>query len=194
MNQFNIIFYGFYTALFFTPIFSLALKNRFRKPSKTVLLTSSVLLFFSIAFHFFGISLVGTIPNVIALYVLYLIVGFSSFHVFFSAQRKIIKVVGGIISIPFILLPAISVSLVLVVMFIAGDMEQKYEIKNENGVICRVSEYGNATTSTNGYDIKLFKSAIIFEKLLAYKQIENTYKPEITAESACKMALSEIKS
>jgi hypothetical protein len=115
-------------------------------------------------------------------------------QIYSAGKHFAFKFFGVILFLPFLVAPLLSIPASLVFAFIVGDMETLYETSSEDGLLCRVTSYGNATTSINGYNATLFKKSLPFEKKIMSLSMENTYKPEVTPNYVCSAAFAKAKS
>ena len=87
---------------------------------------------------------------------------------------------------------AICAAAVLGVALVVGDYEPQYSV-DDGSRKCRVTSYGNATTSTDGYEATVYKSFGFIEYEIDFVTVDNTRKPEATPERVCNTALSELQ-
>lgn len=192
MSQFNIVFFGLYITLFATPIVAFVLRKKLEPNSRFLFVlagTTLILVCFAI---WLGLSISGVSLDVLVLYGIYLLLGLCVFQLF-MLKHYAFKVIGALCVVPFITFPLLSVPAVLGVLFIVGDYEPRYSV-DVGGRSCRVTSYGNATTSTGGYEATIYKTFGFIEYEVDFVTVDHTRKPEITPEKVCNAALSELKS
>jgi hypothetical protein len=190
MNDFNIQFYGLYAALFLTPIVALIVRNRFAKSNRYIIGFAAFALVAVYVAIKSGLSLLGISADAVLLYFIYLLVGIAVFKIT-TYSNLAVKILGGFGTVPFVVIPLASIVAVVGVLLAVGDFETEYEVTDSVGYSCRVTTYGNATTSTGGYKVSIYKKYGFMERVINFKTVETTRKPEITAERVCSEALSE---
>ena len=193
MNDFNIIFYGLYATLFLTPMLALVLRNRFEKGNKVIL---GIALFGVVSAYLcirFGVSLLGTLADVLFFYFLHFLSGVSIVKLT-SFKNSVVKILGGVCVVPFIALPLLSIPAFLGIILVVGDFQTVYTNNDSSGYSCRITSYGNATTSTGGYKAKIYKKYWVIEYQVGFENFETAGIQEITPESVCNAALSKFKS
>jgi hypothetical protein len=190
MNEFNIQFYGLYAALFLTPIAALILQNRFVKSNRYIIGFAAFALVGVYVAIMSGLSLLGISADAVFLYFIYLLAGIAVFKIT-SYNNLALKILGGFGAVPFVAIPLASIVAVVGVALAVGDFQTEYEVTDSVGYSCRVTTYGNATTSTGGYKVNIYKKYGFIEREINFETVETTRNPEITAERVCSEALSE---
>jgi hypothetical protein len=192
MSQFYIIFFGLYITLFATPLVAFVLRKKLEPNIRLLFgLAGITLILFCFATGF-GLSLSGTEADVVVFYAIYLVLGLCVFQLV-RLKHVIFKTIGSLCTVPFIIFPLLSIPAVLGVALVIGDYETKYSVY-DGSHLCRVTSYGNATTSTGGYEAIIYKRFGFVEYKVDFVAVDNTQKPEITPESVCNAALSKLKS
>lgn len=193
MTTFNIIFFGLYGTLFSTPIVAILFRKtllNFR--TKAFQICSAMIFIITIA-KIFKLTLVGVSANAILLFAIYLLFGICAVQLAITKNSKFLAIAGKVAMLPLLILPVISVPALLAVAFIAGDAEPIYEYKNTLGYLCRVTSYGNATTSKGGYLATLYSQHIFVEQKLNSASVDNTGNKDITPQHACEVAAKLLK-
>jgi hypothetical protein len=193
MNLFNVIFLGLYITLFATPVVAFVFRKRIEKYRLKLFYISCVIVVLSVGAIRFGVSFVGVSMDVLALYLLYFMIGLCIVQLS-ADNNKILKILGALCLVPIILMPLLSVPAVLGIMLTVGDLEPIYSTYDEQGHLCRVTSYGNATTSTGGFEVGIYNNVGFIEYQIDFAMVDNTRMPEITPERVCNLALSELQS
>lgn len=192
MNQFNIVFFGLYITLFATPIVAFVLRKKMESNSRFLFGLAGITLILACFAFWLGLSFAGMALDVVVLYAVYLLLGLSVFQLF-MLKHYVFKIMGALCTLPFIVIPLLSVPVVVGVALIVGDYEPRYT-ESDGSRLCRVTSYGNATTSTGGYQATIYKTFGFIEYKIDFVTVDNTRKSEITPERICNAALSELKS
>jgi membrane-bound ClpP family serine protease len=192
MSQFNIVFFGLYITLFATPIVAFVLRKKLEPNSRLLFGIAGITLILACSAVWLELSFSGIAADAIVLYAIYLLFGLCVFQLL-KLKHFALKAIGAICVVPFIIVPILSVPAVLGVALAVGDYEPLYSV-NDGSRLCRVTSYGNATTSTGGYEATIYKTFGFVEYQVDFVEVDNTRKPEITPESVCNAALSEPKS
>ena len=192
MSQFNIVFFGLYITLFATPVVAFVLRKKLEPINRFLFGLAGVALILACSATLIGLSFSGTIADAVVLYAIYMLLGLCVFQLL-RLKQFIFKAVGSLCVVPFITVPLLSVPAVLGVALAVGDYEPRYSV-HDGSHFCRVTSYGNATTSTGGYEATIFKTFSFVEYEVDFVTVDNTRKPEITPKRVCNAALSELKS
>ena len=190
----RMIFAGFYTFVFLTPLIAWRLKSFIKPYFKITIICTCLAMLLALLAETLGVSFLSTTVNAFFIYALYLFVGVCAFQFYSKSQKRLIKSLSVIARIPFFIIPILSVPAILAVAFIVSDFEVEYETTSPEGYLCSITSYGNATTSVNGYEANIYRKLLIFKVEKDNMRIENTYKPEITPEYTCRIALNKFKS
>lgn len=193
MSQFNIIFWGLYVTFFTTPIIAAVFRKRSDAFRVKLLGASGAIFILAYVARWVGVSFSGVSVDAIAMYLIYVLLGFCALQLC-RFKHGIIKLIGILSFIPFVAIPLMSVPAILGVAFIVGDFEPRYTVTNEQGYLCRVTSYGNATTSNGGYNSNIFKEFGFFEYKVASVSVDSTRKPEITPAGICNDVFSGLQS
>jgi hypothetical protein len=192
MSQFNIIFFGLYITLFATPIVAFAFQIKLEPNSRLLFGLAGISLILACSAAWLGLSFSGTTADVVALYAIYMLLGLCAVQLL-RLKHFVFKAIGTLSVVPFITVPLLSVPAVLGVAFAVGDYEPQYSFY-DGSHLCRVTSYGNATTSTGGYEATIYKKFGFVEYEVYFVAVDDTRRPEITPERVCNEALSERKS
>lgn len=193
MDQFNIIFFGLYLTVFATPVFAVVKRRTIEQHGKRLFLIAFISVATVSICMWLRVSFLGVVADVVILCLIYFMVGLCVFQCV-GHSNLVLKIAGILSSIPFFVIPILSIPVVIEVAFIVADLEPRYSVRNENGDLCRVTSYGNATTSNGGYNAKLYRLFGFVEYKMNVAVVDNTRKPEVTPETVCKAVLSELKS
>ena len=136
-----------------------------------------------------GISFAGILADATFVFIMYVLVAILALKIT-NYKSWALKIAGISLFVPVVGIAFISIPAFLAVVFAVADFETQYEQNAENGLSCRVSSYGNATTSTGGYNVTVFKVYGPIEKETDFESVENTRNPEITPQKVCGLALS----
>ncbi|WP_299494409.1 hypothetical protein [uncultured Shewanella sp.] len=192
MSQFNIVFFGLYATLFATPIVAYVLRERLEPNSRFLFAFACITLIVVCVVTWLGISFSGIASDFVVLYTVYLLLGLCVLQLF-MLKNYAFKVIGALCTVPFIIFPLLSVPAVLGVALVVGDYEPRYSVA-EGSRLCRVTSYGNTTTSIGGYEATVYKLFGFIEYEIDFVTVDNTRKLEVTPERICNVALSEFKS
>ncbi|WP_461535048.1 hypothetical protein [Spongorhabdus nitratireducens] len=192
MNEFDIQFYGLYLTLLLTPSIALLIRRRFTRYDLWFGVVASVLSAISLIFWYSDVSLRGVTTDIVGLYLSYFVTGIAVFKMT-AFRNRAAKLSGCIAAFPFFVLPALAIPLFFGVLLGLGDLQTEYETDREEDYYCRVSVYGNATTSTGGYTARVYEAYAVLEYQRHAVNFENTLYPEMTPELSCKRALSAAK-
>ena len=188
------IFWGFYVFVFFTPFIAWRLKLLISPYFKITSIFTCIAILLAYFAENIGVTFLSTTVNAYFIFTFYLLAGVCAFQLYSKSQNKIIKSLTIIARIPFFVFPILSVPSTLVVVFIVCDFEIEYETTSPEGYLCSITSYGNATTSVNGYEANVYRKFFVFKHQKYNLRLENTYKPEITPEYTCRVALNKLKS
>lgn len=193
MNQSEYLLIGTYLALFLGPVLAFILWKRFLRFDNHTLIVCGLAIFLVCLSLKFGLSLYGVLADATVIFTVYILLTVGALKLT-NKKNVVAKVVGVAVSVLICLATFISIPAFLGVVFAVADFETEYQTMNSEGYGCRVSSYGNATTSTSGYNASIFKVLGPFEKEMDFESVESTRQPEITPETVCRVALSELKS
>lgn len=191
MNEFNVLFYGLYATLFITPILAYGLRNRFSNSNQKIIVGAITLIITILVVSNLELSIKGVASDAVILYFLYLITGIVIVKLG-NFKSVILKIISGIGLIPLIFLPLISIPAFLGIALGVGDFTTNYTMVDSVGNSCRAASYGNATTSTGGYNILIHRNYWIFEYEINSAKIETTGTINLTPEKLCKLSLSKV--
>ncbi len=189
MNQFEYLINGTYLALFLAPVIAFILRERLVRFDNHILIACALAVSFVYLSFKLGWSFHGVMADVTVIFFLYVFFTVGSVKLI-NNKNSLLKVVGLIFSVAIVLIAFFSVPAFLGVAIAVAEFETEYETLDEHGYVCRVSSYGNATTSTGGYNASVFRVLGPFEKKIDFESVESTRRPEITPETVCRLALS----
>ncbi|MES9957609.1 MAG: hypothetical protein ABW086_11200 [Sedimenticola sp.] len=190
METGNILFKGLYGTLFLTPIVALLFRKYWLKIRPLLMIGCCILSAALIVSYITKASFIGVTPDILFLYATYFIVGVGIVQLT-TYNKLLIKIIGIISIVPLILLPIASIGAVFGIMFIGGDLIPVYQQETSNGYVCRVTSYGNATTSNGGYIATEYETYLVIEVPRKELSIDNTRKEHVTPEFTCNQ-LNEI--
>lgn len=193
MDQFSTIFFGLYLTLFTTPVFAVVKRRKIEQYGKRLFLITFILVATVSICMWLRVSFLGVVADVGILCLIYFMAGVCTFQCV-GHRNIVLKIAGILSSIPFFVIPILSIPVVIGMAFIVADLEPRYSVRHENGDLCRVTSYGNATTSNGGYNAILYRPFGFVEYKMNVTVVDNTRKPEVTPEAVCKAVLSELKS
>lgn len=193
MNQSEYFLIGTYLALFLGPVLALIFWKRFLKLDNHILIACGLAMSMVYLSLKFGLSLSGVLADATVIFTTYILLAVGALKLT-NKKNVVAKVVGVAVSVLICLVAFISIPAFLGVVFAVADFEMEYQTMDREGYGCRVSSYGNATTSTGGYNASIFKVLGPFEKEIDFESVESTRQPDITPETVCRVALSELKS
>lgn len=139
-----------------------------------------------------GFTFKGIFVDAACLFIGYVLACISALKL--ATYRNVILISVGVC----LFLPACGIALLSIpafvgVLFAVGEFETEYESIDAEGVGCRISSFGNATTSTGGYNASIFNVFWLFEKEINYITVDTTRQAEVTPEHLCEVELSKIK-
>jgi len=193
MEMSNILFKGLYGTLFLTPIVALLFRKYWLKVRSQVVISCCVLTAVLIGAYITKASLIGVIFDILFVYATYFMAGVGIVQLT-TYNNQIIKIVGFIFIVPLILLPIVSIGAVFGIILIGGDLIPVYQQETPNGNVCRVTSYGNATTSNGGYIATEYETYLVIEVPKHKLSIDNTRKENLTPELTCKQLNENNKS
>lgn len=194
MTADTILVSSLFIALLVTPILSPVIALAISRKDKSFQRKS----FFSLVL-FVGIVFAGAITgtstsvyefNVVVCALAYLAfctVGISGFRLRLR-PRALGAVLGGLVSLLVLLGLLFGTIGALGVVIIAGDLTPIYAAVVGDGKKCYVSSFGNATTSSNGYDV-IMKDVLPVIPILEFTSVKVRFEePNFTPADACKKA------
>ena len=193
MSQNEYLLIGTYLALFAGPVLSFVFWKRDRVKGKYVIAFTALMVLIGVLAIRFGISFAGVMADATFVFITYVLVSISALKLT-NYKSWLFKITGISLFVPLCGLAFISIPAFLGVVFAVADFETEYEQNADNGLSCRVSSYGNATTYNGGYNVTIFKVYGPIEKETDFESVESTRNPEITPQKVCGLALNALKS
>lgn len=176
MDLNGFVFYGALVALVGTPIaapFLVRVMSRqelqFRR-----LFYSGVAVFVAliIAARVLSLSFSLFEANIVAVYTAYFCFGLLALAAFHIKPKLLGIIVGTVCSLPLFGGALLGTIGFLVLLFIIGDAAPVYKTELENGATCRVTTFGNATTSVGGRDVYISRPLLPgIEKDIIHKRV-----------------------
>lgn len=131
-----------------------------------------------------GVSTRGTVPDLVVLLTSYLVLC-CLFILSFRLKPVWFRIVSAtVLGAPLVVGYLISTVGVLALVFILGDLLPEHTQEMPSGLLCRVTSFGNATTSVNGYFAHLVRPLGIFEK----EEFVGQFPDPVTPSEACSRA------
>lgn len=120
------------------------------------------------------ISFIGYHIDTVAVFALYALIGLCSIQLVID-KHILLKIAGAITALPMLLMPFLFIPGMVVTLFTVGELFPRHAFDYKNGLECRVTARGNATTRTGGYVATLYKEYFL---LFEFKVAQSAEMPK----------------